>query len=180
MLRLILPLVLALGGLAAGLAAGHFLKPEAVAAKDGDREAEADAAAGDDDAHADAALGKDDAHGQDDAKEPDPSANEFVKMNNQFVVPVVAGGRVDSLVILSLSLEVEPGTTDAVYAREPKLRDSFLQVLFDHANTGGFAGTYTDGTALQALRRALLEAARKVLGASVVDVLISDILRQDS
>ena len=63
---------------------------------------------------------------------------EYVKLSNQFVVPVVKGKTVVSLVVLSLSLEVPEGQKDAVFRREPKLRDSFLQVLFDHANIGGF------------------------------------------
>lgn len=57
----------------------------------------------------------------------------------------------------------------------------FLRVLFDHANAGGFRGTFTDGSTLVALRRALLEAARSAMGAEgVLDVLITDIVRQDS
>ena len=105
---------------------------------------------------------------------------EYVKLNNQFVVPVLQEGRIRSLVILSLSLEVAPGTTEQVYAREPKLRDGFLRILFDHANTGGFSGTFTDGANLVMLRAALLESAQRVIGQTVTDVLISDMARQDS
>jgi hypothetical protein len=84
------------------------------------------------------------------------------------------------MVVLSLSLEVEAGSTEAVYQREPKLRDVFLQVLFDHANVGGFSGSFTDGSNLVVLRTSLKEAAALVLGTSVKDVLITDIARQDS
>ena len=56
------------------------------------------------------------------------------------------------MVVLSLSLEVEAGNTEAVYAREPKLRDVFLQVLFDHANSAAFSGSFTDGSNLILLR----------------------------
>ena len=105
---------------------------------------------------------------------------EYVKMNNQFVIPVVERSRVAAMVVLSLSLEVEPGNTEAVYQREPKLRDAFLQILFDHANTGGFSGTFTDGSNLVVLRNSLKEAAVQVLGKAVTDVLITDIARQDS
>ena len=102
-------------------------------------------------------------------------------MPTQFVVPVLEGGRVGALVVLALSLEVPVGQTDLVFTREPKLRDAFLRVLFDHANAGGFRGSFTDAATLVSLRRALLEAARKALGADAVsDVLITDILRQDS
>jgi flagellar FliL protein len=105
---------------------------------------------------------------------------EYVKLNNQFVVPVVKQERVSAMVIMALSLEVTTGSTPEVYAREPKLRDEFLQILFQHANAGGFDGSFTDGDNLVLLRRAFLESAKKVLGDKVTDVLINDIARQDS
>lgn len=105
---------------------------------------------------------------------------DYVKLNNQFVIPVLEDGRVVSMVILSLSLEVTPGTSEQVYETEPKLRDAFLQVLFDHSNAGGFRGSFTDADNLVLLRRALLESAKAILGESVSDVLIIEIVRQDS
>lgn len=105
---------------------------------------------------------------------------DYVKLNNQFVVPVVEGGQVASLVILALSLEATQGASEQIYARESKLRDAFLQVLFDHANAGGFRGSFTDGSNLVMLREALLEVAQRTLGDLVTDVLIVDIMRQDS
>ena len=85
-----------------------------------------------------------------------------------------------AVVIMSLSLQVKKGSSPDVYKLEPKLRDTFLQVMFDHANAGGFAGNYTDGANLVVLRKALLESARSVMGDAVTDVLIVDIVRQDS
>lgn len=157
MIRKLVPLLLALAGLGGGLGAGVFLRP---APEQVEVDAEADREAGD---HTTA-----------------PRLTEFVKMNNQFVVPVVERGKVSALVVLSLSLEVETGTTESIYEREPKLRDVFLQVLFDHANVGGFSGSFTDGANLVVLRTSLREAASLVLGKTVKDVLITDIARQDS
>ncbi len=118
------------------------------------------------------------------AAEPPPEEStvppDYVKLNNQFVVPVLDKGRVVSMVILSLSLEVVTGTTERVYEIEPKLRDAFLQVLFDHSNAGGFRGSFTDGANLVILRKALLESARSILDDKVSDVLIVEIVRQDS
>mgnify|MGYP000498233799 CR=1 FL=1 len=54
------------------------------------------------------------------------------------------------------------------------------QVLFDHANIGGFKGAFTDANTMAILRRALLETARKTLGNDVSDVLITEIARQDA
>ena len=92
---------------------------------------------------------------------------------------VVVAERVVALVILSLTVAVTTGSREAVFATEPKLRDSFLQVLFDHANAGGFDGAFTQTGRMAQLRKALLEPARVVLGDAVKDVLITDIVRQD-
>ncbi|MCF8486558.1 MAG: flagellar basal body-associated FliL family protein [Rhodobacteraceae bacterium] len=153
MIRKLLPLVLALIGLGAGAGAGLFLRP----APDPDPAAEEVAAP------------------VDPALVPD-----YVKLSNQFVVPLVEKDRITAMVILTLSLEVKQGTSEQVYAREPKLRDAFLQLLFDHANTGGFRGSFTDAANLVILREGLREIAQKLLGDSVTDVLITDIVRQDS
>lgn len=165
MIRKLIPLLLALVGLGIGTGAGFFLRP-----------APEPAAAEGETAEHGTTEPKADDH---DAAEPEVPP-EYVKLNNQFVVPVMDGGKVISMVILSLSLEIEPGKSQDIYAREPKLRDVFLQVLFDHANAGGFQGSFTDGSNLVLLRKALLETATGVMGPTVKDVLISDIARQDS
>ena len=104
---------------------------------------------------------------------------EYVKMNNQFVVPIVKDQKVRSLVVMSLSVEVPIGQKDAIYAKEPKLRGSFLQVLFDHANMGGFEGEFTDSSNLGTLRTALREIGRRDMGDGISDVLIMEVARQD-
>jgi hypothetical protein len=174
MLARLLPLVLLLAGLAAGAGAGLALRPAPPAASS--TGAEGDTALGADTA---AAAGAADGAAPP-ADEAADAAYDYVKLNNQFVVPVVEQGRVAALVILSLSLEVTAGLSETVYQIEPKLRDSFLQVMFDHANAGGFKGTFTDGSNMVLLRQALREVAQKVMGSDVRDVLIVDIVRQDS
>lgn len=157
----LIPLLLILAGIGGGAAAGLLLRPAP------DEVVQIDPC-GDSDAAAPA------------APEQPEGDRDYVKMNNQFVVPVMRDNRIGGLVVLSLSLEVGPDSKDKVYAREPKLRDVFLQVLFDHANTGGFAGAFTDSNTLDRLRRALLEVAVTVLDGEVSDVLITDIARQDT
>ena len=160
MMKKLFPVFLALIGLGIGLGAGVFLRPAPA-------EATQDAGAEGHDAPAPEA-------------EVDPETlPEYVKLNNQFVVPVLQDGRVTSMVIMALSLEVKKGAAAQVYSREPKVRDALLQVMFDHANAGGFEGSFTDGANLVFLRTALLEAAKSTLGDDVMDVLISDIARQD-
>ncbi len=177
MMGKLLPLLLALVGLGGGVGAGMMLRPVADAAHTGEAgvKAAGDAGAADD-AVSETAASEGEGEGEGEGE----ALPEYVKMNNQFVVPVVEEGRVAAMVVLSLSLEVEVGNTEAVYTREPKLRDAFLQVLFDHANVGGFSGSFTDGSNLVVLRQSLKEAANLVMGGLVADILITDIARQDS
>jgi flagellar FliL protein len=156
----LLPLLIALVGLIGGLGAGIALRPAPDPAE------EEAAAAGLPEPGSPAAA----------PLEP----GEFVPMSSHFVIPLVEAGRVRALVILSLSLEVDAGNASAVRSVEPKLRDMFLQVLFDHANAGGFAGAFTAASPMNSLREALRETAAAVIGPPLREILIVDIMRQDS
>jgi hypothetical protein len=168
MIRKILPILLLLVGVGGGVGAGLALRPApandvaALDAPDAPSPKPAD--------HSDE-PDKDSAH--------DAAEMEYVKLNNQFVIPVVTKHLVESLVVMSLSIEVESGTTDTVYEREPKLRDGLLQVLFDHANMGGFEGEFTNSNNMDVLRGSLTEVAQGIVGQGVSGILITDIARQD-
>ena len=160
-MKLILPLLGLLLGTGAGVGAGMFLAlpPEDVTdATDPvtDEGSETSTAAADAD---------------------QPSA--IVSLNNQFVVPLVEQDRVAAMVVLSTGLEVVEGTTEAAYAQEPRLRDRFLAVLFEHAHMGGFSGAFASPRQLDLLRRSLFDAARLELGETVTGILITDLARQD-
>lgn len=174
LLPVLLPVLLAVLGLGLGVGAGYFLRPAptAEAATPEGVPPAGEAAATEGSAH-----GAAPAEGA--AKGEGSGGPEYAKLANQFVVPLINGGRVGSMVIVSLSLEVQAGQTSDAFSKEPKLRDSFLQVMFDHANAGGFDGPFTDSANMIALRKALLEAAQQILGDKVLDVLITDIVRQD-
>mgnify|MGYP001818068173 CR=1 FL=1 len=154
----LLPFILLILGIAAGTGAGIFFK----AADEPCVEEPCD------EKHSEAQS--------DDHKKEEPN---YIRMKNQFVVPVVKDERVHSLVVLDLSLETKPGSEETIYKREPKIRDVFLRVLFDHAHIGGFDGTFTESGQLSLLRIALLEAAQTVVGEDVSDILITDIVRQE-
>lgn len=172
-MKKLLPLILAVVGIAGGVVAGLALRP-AGDAMPADQVAEDTHAP---DSHA-AAPNEDHApDGHDD--HGGPGGKEYVKLNNQFVIPMVQHDMVAGLVVMSLGLEVEAGLTEAVYSREPKLRDALLQVLFDHANIGGFRGSFTDSSKLDGLRKALTLEAQAIIGKGVGEVLIIDIVRQD-
>ena len=152
MLKKLIPLVIILLGLAGGTGAGLFLRPAPVVEEVAEEDAEA---------------------------EPEVPP-EYVKLSNQFIIPVIEKGEITAMIVLSLSLEVTAGSTDAVFASEPKLRDALLQVLFEHSNAGGFRGSFTDGANLVLLRTALKEEAIKAMPDQILDVLITEIVRQDS
>lgn len=160
MLRKLLPILLLLLGTGAGIGAALVLRPAPDELAD--------------------PCGTPQPHETEVLETPAELAFDYVKLNNQFVIPVVAEAKIKALVVLSLSLEVAAGSSEAVYAREPKLRDAFLRVMFDHANSGGFDGAFTSNGNLAGLRAALVQAAQQILGEAAHDVLIVDIVRQDS
>ncbi len=171
-MKFILPLVLAFAGVGAGVGAGVALRPESAPSVESDGHASAPAA--------EAAAGKS-SHGEPSGHGDAEAMAEYVSLRNQFIVPILNAERVQSLVILSVDLEVAVGGKDAVHSFEPKVRDAFLTVLFDHANAGGFTGNFTSSGAMDILRTALREAGQKVLGDAILkDVLITSIVRQDT
>ncbi|MDA8746711.1 flagellar basal body-associated FliL family protein [Litoreibacter sp.] len=156
----LLPIILIVLGIAAGGGSGFFLRPAPVIAE-GDEESSEH-------------KSSKEAH-----KEPE-EAPAFVKLNNQFVVPIVSSENVSALVVLSITLETYEAATEQLYNLEPKIRDTGLRVLFDHAYSGGFDGHFTAPSKLDTLRKSLLEAINSMANGAVTDVLITDIIRQDT
>ncbi|SLN62766.1 flagellar basal body-associated FliL family protein [Roseisalinus antarcticus] len=176
MKAILLPLALLALGSGTGIGVGKFLAPAEPTEPPSEAELPDTVGPCGDITHTPAAevAGHEDSSGGQAEEE-----REYVRLNNQFVVPVVEGGQVGALVVLSLSVEVDAGTREAVFAHEPKLRDAFLQVLFNHANIGGFAGNFTSISNMNVLRTALRDAAQSTLGPQIRDVLVIDIVRQD-
>ncbi|WP_316014081.1 flagellar basal body-associated FliL family protein [Roseobacter sp. HKCCA0434] len=111
--------------------------------------------------------------------QPEAGGTELVELPNQFVVPLTRGDDIAGLIAVSLAVEVAEGHSEATLAQEPRLRDAFLQVLFDHARSGGFAGDFTGGTSMGELRAHLALTAREVGGPALKSVLITNLARQD-
>ena len=108
----------------------------------------------------------------------DVPAIAWFEFPQQFLVPVLHDGRLDSTMILSLSLKM-PGTArETVHAHEIKLRDALLRQLLIHANTGGFDGNFTSEAHLRKLRADLTAVAQGVIP-GITAVLIGDIGRQE-
>jgi len=153
MIAKLLPVILVVLGLGAGVGAGLVLRPDPPA------------------------PGPD--HDQAATPAPDMTAPVALhEMGSQFMIPIVDGARVSSMVIMHIALEIPEAQKALVAQNEPRLRDRMLQVMFDHANSGGFDGMFTANNTMSLLRQALLETAQATLGADMVRaVLITDILR---
>jgi flagellar FliL protein len=185
-LKKLMPVVIALLGLGAGVGAGVALKPapepeEAAACTPPDGTADA--------AHGAAAGGE---AATDPCAEPDPLAAAdhgpelegelaYVPMEKPFVVPIFSEEKVVAMVVVSLAVETEAEAASKIEGLKPRLRDSFLKVMFRHANSGGFDGSFTGGRKMEDLKSALRAAAQEVLHEKPVgEVLITEIARQDS
>ncbi|WP_372612832.1 flagellar basal body-associated protein FliL [Aquicoccus sp.] len=162
MLKTLIPLLLLMIGTGAGIGGGLYMRP--VPPTDPPAEDTADAPP-------ERKVGHEDGAGPE---------QDYIKLNNQFIVPLVEGERVTSLVVLTLGVEIPSGQRERLYMMEPKVRDVFLQELFAHANRGGFRGAFTSAGNLGNLRNSLREAARNALGDLITDILIVDIVRQDN
>lgn len=169
-MKKLLPIIMLLVGSGAGVGAGIFLRPAPVE----EEVAEATTDAEEYEAAEPASTGDAD-------KNDGPAAGmEYVKLPNQFVIPLVENERISALVVMSLSMEVALGSTEDVLEMEPKLRDGFLRVLFDHASIGGFDGAFINNENLDVVRRKLREVGKGVMGSDIVnDILIFEIARQD-
>lgn len=151
MARLI-PVLLVLCGLIGGVGAGWVLRPDP-----------------DPDPAQDIALAP---------ARPEAALLTLYEFPNQFLIPIMTDQRITSVIVINLALEITAADRDTVLQNAPRLRDRILQVMFDHANMGGFHGVFTANSNLGLLRQNALEAAQAVLGPEiVVGVLITDILR---
>lgn len=167
-MKKLLPILMLLVGTGAGVGAGVFLRPEPEPPE---------VHTSDTDTPADEATD----HVDDEKAEKLPiEGKEYIKLSNQFVVPIVESDRISSMVVMTLSVEAPLGQGELVFDIEPKIRDVFLRVLFDHATVGGFTGPFLNNENLDALRQSLRDAARHNFGPDFIsDVLIFEIARQD-
>lgn len=191
-LRIALPVLLLAAALLGGAAAGDLLRPRAVeepAAKEPALDAGAEGSGKAAAAHAGAAAPPEDhaAEGSGSAGHggtPEGQAEDggdlaYLKFPQQFFVPMVRGGTLQAVMVLTLSLEMPAEAEEVIFRQEHRLRDALLRSLLIHANSGGFDGNFTAEAHLALLRETLLADARAVAGPEITAVLIGDIARQE-
>lgn len=157
-MKMIIAVVLIILGIVGGGAAGMFLKPATNSEMSAEKEAEAEAAA----AEAEAAAPR-----------------SFVKIGRQTIVPVVAEGKTQALMLFEIAVDVPADVAAEVHELEPKLRDAFLRELFRMSHTGAFMENFTDDRVIDELRRNLTRAAQERIGKKTAEVLILDVMRQE-
>lgn len=156
-MKKLIVIILCVAGFAAGAFGGSWLRGAAPA------KAEADA---EDTANQDAA-----------SKEPVSAA--WFRMPTEFFIPILRNENVQSVMILTLTVETAEENLSTIQASEHKLRDSLLSALMIHANTGGFDGNFTAEAHLAKLRAELLNAAQKATDGLATGILIENIARQE-
>jgi len=113
------------------------------------------------------------------AEQPQSEAPAFIDMERKFVVPLVRGNRVRSLVVADLRLEVRASGESRALALKPKVRDALLDTLYAMAVAGAFDGDLYSNNVQDEMRARLLQAARQVLQDDASAILIAELLRQD-
>lgn len=103
----------------------------------------------------------------------------FYKFKRQFVVPVMTQGKIEALVIMNLSLELNSEAPDNIYTLEPKLRDALTRELLTLSNKGVFGENLTSAESYEDVRSTLLSAVKSVTIEGIQDILILDVARQE-
>jgi hypothetical protein len=170
MIRKLIPILLPVIALLGGAFGGDMLRAPADAANAATGDHAAEPA---DDGHSPAKSdhGASDDHGN-------TEADGWFTFPTQFFVPLARRGDMNDLMIITLTLQTDAASIEAMRKKEHALRDALLRQLLIHANTGGFDGNYTSERTLVALRQDLLKAAVTVTDLPLKAVLIEDIARQ--
>lgn len=167
----------------AGGVGGHFLRS-------GGAPAEASTAKADDGkseeghekapAEKETAKAKDDKHAKSGSKGSGaPGGVAYYKFSREFVVPLLENGRVSSLVILNINLEIDESVSAKMFSMEPVVRDNIMTTLVSLANDGKTFQTLSDIESYESMRALVLMNLKKVVPSGVRNVLILDMARQD-
>ena len=117
-------------------------------------------------------------HGEDAAAGEGGSVVYF-KFSREFIVPIIRQGRVDSLVILNLSLEADSSIDQKLFEMEPKLRDNIMTTLITLSNDGTTFESMTDVENYETIRSMVLMNLQTVVSTGIENVLIMDLAKQD-
>lgn len=174
-MKLVITSVVAVIFVALGSLAGVILKPAAPAAA-----AVATDAASEGD-YADAKTDNYSADKKTKKSEKGASSGDsaYYKFSREFVVPIMRGGQVKSLVILHISLETDNSTAESLFSEEPKLRDNIMTTLIQLSNDGRTLEELTNVNNYETIRAMILMNLNDAISEDIKNVLIVDVAKQD-
>jgi len=103
----------------------------------------------------------------------------YYKFSREFVVPIMRGGQVNSLVILHISLETDSATSERLFSEEPKLRDNIMTTLIGLSNDGRTLEQPTDINNYETIRSMILMNLKDSIDSGIQNVLIVDMAKQN-
>jgi flagellar basal body-associated protein FliL len=107
------------------------------------------------------------------------STTMYYRFSREFVVPLIENGRVASLVILNINLEVDAAISGTLFSKEPALRDNIMTTLIALSNDGRTFESITNVENYESLRAMVLMNLKQVMPTGINNVLILDMARQD-
>nr|WP_070960310.1 flagellar basal body-associated FliL family protein [Hyphomonas sp. Mor2] len=118
---------------------------------------------------------KDDGYG----KKPSSGNTAYYKFSREFVVPIMRGGQVNSLIILHISLETDSSTSERLFSEEPKLRDNIMTTLIALSNDGRTLEEPTNINNYETIRSMILMNLKDSIDDGIENVLIVDMAKQN-
>lgn len=176
-MKLVITSVVAIIFVALGSFAGVALKPsvEVAAAPSG----EASESGGDEYADGKKDSKKSTKKGDKYDKSESAGDSAYYKFSREFVVPIMRGGQVESLVILHISLETDAETSAVLFSEEPKLRDNIMTTLIELSNDGRTLIELTNVNNYETIRAMILMNLKDSISDGIRNVLIVDVAKQD-
>ena len=103
----------------------------------------------------------------------------YYRFSREFVVPILDGDRVASLVILNINLEVDNAISSQLFSQEPKLRDNIMSTLIALSSDGDTFQNITRVESYESVRSMVLMNLKNVVPHGIENVLIVDMAKQD-
>lgn len=184
MLDKLIPMLIVVVGAAGGTYGGQMMKAPADTQSTADKYDEAEKK---DDGHGeksshDSDEKADKGHGSDDGyktTKSDKDASYYYSFSREFVVPVMQGERVKSLVILNISLEADPSMSSKLFSQDPKLRDNIMTTLVQLSSETTVLENLTEVESYETIRTMVLRNLDDVISSGLHNVLILDVGKQD-
>jgi flagellar basal body-associated protein FliL len=171
----------AIACIVAGGVGGHFLRSAGAGPEAAAEEHSADGEGGYADAEAPEPVkaSSNDSHGKAAGGGRSAPTLAYYRFSREFIVPLIDNGRVSSLVILNINLEVDSAASQNLFSMEPALRDNIMTTLITLSNDGRTFESISSIENYESLRAMILMNLKKLVPTGINNVLILDMARQD-